>query len=439
MAYLTDINEGTTAPYDPAHYDPADPQGLGKSRWFTRGWYLQELIAPSNMHFFDCEWCYLGSKYSLRHSITYITGIDEFSLFSSNLSAVSVSRKMSWAAERKTTRVEDIAYCLLGIFDINMPLLYGEGEKAFIRLQEEIIRQTEDHSIFAWHEGSYLVKSSSFMAGFFARHPSAFAYQSTTHYDAQKLEPANIDSYPTKASETWSVTSRGIRVQLPLLHGDDRRRGNDTYLAVLGCQESSSRLALNVRPTEEGSDLFCRISYGIERLNAEKAAAADEAEPRTIYFLKTDTERKFDRGLADHCWLRALEMTSGLRYRLVDASPRVLWDYNERIMPIRQWWATTQTALSFESKDGDGFALLLCVNPSDETADIDLVQIDPNQESELADLLIRFRKTSKTKKEASTELEIIGGEASVVASVKALTIRGKKMFVVDVSIRGTKA
>lgn len=390
------------------------------------------------MHFFDCEWRYLGSKYSLRHSITHITGIDEFSLFSSNLSAVSVSRKMPWAAKRETTRVEDIAYCLLGIFEINMPLLYGEGEKAFIRLQEEIIRQTEDHSIFAWHEGSYLVKSSSFMGGFFARHPSAFAYQQTSLYDAQKLDPANIDSYPTKASETWSVTSRGIRVQLPLLRGDDWR-GTDTYLAVLGCQESSSHLALNVRPTEEGSDLFCRTSHGIERLNAEKAAAADEAELRTIYLLKTDTERKFDTGFADHCWLRALEMTSGHQYRLVDASPRVLWDFNERIMPIRQWWATTQTALSFKSKGGDGFALLLCVNPFDETADIDLVQIDPNQESELADLLIRFRKTFNTKKEASAELEIMRGKASVIASVEALTIRGKKVFVVDMRIWGTKA
>jgi hypothetical protein len=60
---------------------------------------------------------------------------------------------MSWASNRQTTRVEDIAYSLLGIFDINMPMLYREGEKAFIRLQEEIIKKSNDLSIFAWKPG----------------------------------------------------------------------------------------------------------------------------------------------------------------------------------------------------------------------------------------------------------------------------------------------
>jgi hypothetical protein len=63
------------------------------------------------------------------------------------LLSASVARRMSWAAKRQTTRTEDVAYCLMGIFDVNMPLLYGEGEKAFIRLQEEIIKENDDHSL----------------------------------------------------------------------------------------------------------------------------------------------------------------------------------------------------------------------------------------------------------------------------------------------------
>ena len=78
-------------------------------------------------------------------------GIDQFALEGGDLSEVSVARKMSWAADRQTSRPEDMAYCLMGLFDVNMPLLYGEGEKAFYRLQEEIIKSTVDDSIFAWN------------------------------------------------------------------------------------------------------------------------------------------------------------------------------------------------------------------------------------------------------------------------------------------------
>ena len=63
-----------------------------------------------------------------------------------------MARRMLWASARKTSRKEDIAYCLLGIFGVNMPLLYGGGEKAFARLQEEVLKITEDQSIYAWED-----------------------------------------------------------------------------------------------------------------------------------------------------------------------------------------------------------------------------------------------------------------------------------------------
>ena len=128
------------------------------SRWFTRGWTLQELLAPAQLQFFNVAWKPLGTKSDLIDDISTITKIDLYALAGGDLSRLSVARRMSWVANRQTTRLEDMAYCLLGIFGINMPLLYGEGMKAFIRLQEEIMKTTDDQSIFAWRDptaGSY--------------------------------------------------------------------------------------------------------------------------------------------------------------------------------------------------------------------------------------------------------------------------------------------
>jgi hypothetical protein len=133
-AYLSDVHLVT--------------KDISSSRWFTRGWTLQELIGPRDVKFFTSNWELIGTKESLCESIAGITGIDAETLLDpSTLSSASVARKMSWAAERQTTRNEDVAYCLMGIFDVSMPLLYGEGEKAFIRLQEEIIKENDDHSL----------------------------------------------------------------------------------------------------------------------------------------------------------------------------------------------------------------------------------------------------------------------------------------------------
>jgi hypothetical protein len=130
-----------------------------------------------------------------------------------------------------------------------------------------------------------------------------------------------------------------------------------------------------------------------------------------------------------------MEMTGGLQYHLVEASPQLLWDLNEMIMPIRQWWETTQIALSFETNIGHEFALLLCVNPSAETADIDVVHIDPNSKSNLEKSRERLKKTFPTKKRANAKLEILK-EVLILASVGSLTVRGKKMFVIDMSVQG---
>jgi len=124
---------------------------MPESRWFTRGWTLQELLALEEVKNFSHGWVLLGTRFLLREEISSITRIDH-AYFSRARSVqdASVAARMSWAAHRQTTRVEDQAYCLMGLFSVNMPMLYGEGDQAFRRLQEEIIRHSDDHSLFTW-------------------------------------------------------------------------------------------------------------------------------------------------------------------------------------------------------------------------------------------------------------------------------------------------
>jgi len=128
-------------------------ESFASCRWFSRGWTLQELIAPRKVEFYDEAWILRGTKADLSDELQKATGIDGDVLRVGTigvLSTIPLARRMSWASNRVTTRLEDTAYCLLGIFGVNMPLLYGEGEKAFIRLQEEIIKESNDLSLLAW-------------------------------------------------------------------------------------------------------------------------------------------------------------------------------------------------------------------------------------------------------------------------------------------------
>ncbi|PIL28773.1 hypothetical protein GSI_08817 [Ganoderma sinense ZZ0214-1] len=142
-AFLADV---------PAEEDPVPKDShFRRSRWFTRGWTLQELIAPVQVVFFSKDWTIIGSKSTLADVVTDVTNIDRHALLHvKGLEAFSIAQRFSWAARRQTTRLEDRAYSLLGLFDLYMPTLYGEGNRAFQRLQEEILRRIPDQSLFAW-------------------------------------------------------------------------------------------------------------------------------------------------------------------------------------------------------------------------------------------------------------------------------------------------
>ncbi|EIW65163.1 HET-domain-containing protein, partial [Trametes versicolor FP-101664 SS1] len=150
IAYLHDVED----------WDEDFPEGalasFRESRWFTRGWTIQELIAPLKLVFYSTSWIELGTRMDWATVLEDITGIDANVLNRHGtdpeepLSRKSVAERMSWASRRETTREEDMAYCLMGVFNVHMPPIYGEGgEGAFRRLQLEIMQRTNDRSILA--------------------------------------------------------------------------------------------------------------------------------------------------------------------------------------------------------------------------------------------------------------------------------------------------
>ncbi|KAI1359510.1 heterokaryon incompatibility protein-domain-containing protein [Xylaria arbuscula] len=230
---------------------------LRYSRWFTRGWTLQELIAPEDVRFYGSDWAFLGSKErdeNVRLALEEITGIDIGVLEGvKQLSEISIGERMKWASQRKTTRTEDSAYCLMGLFDVNMPLIYGEGMKAFIRLQEEILKGSNDHSIFAWKAPEKV--SHGNLTGLLAETPEHFS-------QVDKYQP--MSPSPSQESTTWSTTNQGLRLSLFLLpcyeSGGPRIQGE--YYAVLECAIQNDEDAYHspaIRLRQLYGDQFARV------------------------------------------------------------------------------------------------------------------------------------------------------------------------------------
>ncbi|PMD45791.1 HET-domain-containing protein [Hyaloscypha variabilis F] len=263
-AYLSDVPPREVE--DPWYYK----SGFRQSRWLTRGWTLQELIAPRQLIFFSKSWTGLGTKTELLNLIYEVTTIDkDVLLYGRNIrEALSISRAMSWAARRITTRVEDRSYSLLGIFDVNMPLLYGEGHRAFYRLQEEILKQTDDESIFAHclpfgysihgieeDPGSILAVSPDC----FSESGDIFLYTR----DARLHAPLEHSVYvPTLA------TNRGLQVNslgCPCTHNYGPHNSIEVHgwLMILNCgmrNDILSRPAVFLRQLDSGSDRFERFN-----------------------------------------------------------------------------------------------------------------------------------------------------------------------------------
>lgn len=188
-----------------------------RSRWFERGWTLQELIAPKVVAFFSFRWVEICRRSEIAATLQEITKIPVPTLAAGKTGSLllgpcsAIAETMSWAAQRETTRVEDTAYCLLGLFDINMPLLYGEGSKAFLRLQLEITQRTTDLSFLAWqHDPSFqrmrLAAGWTVFSPTFTSTPAHFGGAGSPCLQAFSWAPINL-----------RVTNLGLSLRLPLV------------------------------------------------------------------------------------------------------------------------------------------------------------------------------------------------------------------------------
>ncbi|KAF2488695.1 HET-domain-containing protein [Lophium mytilinum] len=215
-----------------------------QSRWFTRGWTLQELIAPSSVVFFDKNWNRMGTRSEFASFISDKTGIDRAVLGGEDPQSSSIAKRMSWASQRETTRIEDLAYSLMGLFGVNMPLLYGERDRAFLRLQEEIMKISDDHSLFAWTgpvDPNFAGNFVAVQSGLLASSPAYFS-------DSRHIVPSGQHGKDDDAFQApYSMTNKGIRITLPIAKFVSSLGGENDVLAALNCHdETDSRGPLGI-------------------------------------------------------------------------------------------------------------------------------------------------------------------------------------------------
>jgi len=250
IAYLDDVELG-------------EDQILSRSAWFSRGWTLQELIAPLKLTFYAKSWKKIGTKADSCHQVSIASNIAvEVLRDREAISAMGVSEKMSWAASRVTTRPEDEAYSLMGIFGVNMATLYGEGRSsAFRRLQLEILRTSTDHSLFAWESETV---NGDMLA------PSVSCFSNGASYEPCEYLPGLIDRLDPMPN--YDMTNVGLRIQLPLRREPERI---GLYSAFLACRRKfAPEFPVAIYISRFGGSLnfprFCReVLYG-ETLHLEQ-------------------------------------------------------------------------------------------------------------------------------------------------------------------------
>ncbi len=261
---------------------------LQDDEWFERGWTLQELIAPKVVTFFDHDWNSLGTRVDLIKDLSRITKIPEDILsHDTKPSTYSIAQRMSWAANRDTSRVEDRAYSLMGLFNINMPMIYGEREKAFLRLQQQIIQQSKDESIFAWDMD--FPSPTGTYSGPFAPSPSAYAKCS--------------DIVPTQKSPGFSESNGELSLWPAFCP-----HGPETYFAALHCTDRA-------HPDSKKFILIARTPAESEYVRVRKAGIVSQGlidkgvwtrfEKRNIRVLVDPTESPLN--IFNGFWLRTIQ------------------------------------------------------------------------------------------------------------------------------------
>ncbi|OLN96661.1 Ankyrin-3-like protein 1 [Colletotrichum chlorophyti] len=309
----------------PSRDDPDWKSAFRTSRWFSRGWTLQELLAPHKLVFYSKNWEPMGTKSQLAVTIKEITSIPlRFLLGTAALHEASVAQRMSWAAKRTTKRAEDAAYSLLGMFDVEMRANYAENDHSFIRLQELILKKNVDDSILAWnldpsHSGVESPTTSfSLLGGFLATSPSDFANCGNV--------VSREDAAPT--IQRFELSNGSLHLQLPLLHTTD----SDQNLGLLKCR---------LEAEDEGRTIgipLCRIAPGKGPNEYVRPAAARAVLVPWVPRIPTSIRIHGPLLLQDHYWCSkyrrhgfSIENSMANELELIDVHPRDHWMENNAL------------------------------------------------------------------------------------------------------------
>ena len=437
VAYLADVHL--------TRWQKGFESQFAASRWFTRGWTLQELIAPNAVHFYTSDWVYIAAKTDTALLISDITNIDIAIIRDPNhVLTRSVAQRMSWAARRCTTRQEDIAYCLLGIFDVNMPLLYGEGAKAFIRLQEEIMKDSNDHTLFAWQEddsvdsGEIVQHLDYYLSGLLATSPAQFA------------KAAYIAPYRrARSSSTYSMTNQGLCIDLPLVVEDS----SGLTIALLECIRGADpaidehtmlpeRLGLYLRPTglaQDGHYARCRRHPMYGNLVATTKEHESKAKSRTIYVRKKIQVSEFNHILRrDGIYIRQKpHPRSG--FSLYEVHPKEQWAPKDDMIyaPVRDAFITFVVAPNVWISRVVRVTIVIQVEDAKQSDRAEnnlysggcaIVIKSPGESADIAS--IRAHQKKYTPK---TFVDLVDGRRMIVEISKGMLL-GEEMFFLDIDV-----
>lgn len=291
------------------------------SRWFERGWTLQELLAPRQLRFYNAGWVCLGTKAERCTTVEKITGIpSSFMLGISSLHHANVAQRMSWAARRTTKRIEDSAYCLLGIFGVTMPMIYGEGVEAFRRLQKEIMDRTHDDSILAWGLGTSSTRTTTERRAncILASSPADFANCGRIVTRSHTAMPDN----------TISISGGFLRLQLPMLQTQD-----GSQFGLLTCGPDHDAAQVVGIPLEPATSIAGSREY--IRPRARQAGLlprpSSKAPAELLYIRDEQRTTQLLRPPREPCWFH-IEEPSIPNLTLVDVEPKTSWHQDRSLI-----------------------------------------------------------------------------------------------------------
>ncbi|KAI1753882.1 HET-domain-containing protein [Xylaria castorea] len=424
-AYLNDAPESLGTEEGSARFS--------RSRWFRRGWTLQELLAPKDVEFFSGNWTPIGEKKTLSDLLAKITGIDrEILLGDMPLNSASIARRMSWAAKREVTRPEDTAYSLMGVFSVNMPMLYGEGgERAFLRLQEEIMRESDDQSLFAWVNQS---SSPDARFGLLAPSTTNFLY-SNSIIPYEDFEPRS----------PYTMTNRGLRIELHLTALDDGQ-----YVAAVDCPpppnfENSSFLAIYLEKLSNCDEQYARVRAGTFAMVRQRG-------PLQIIYIRQKPNEQSNNGAFPQHVLQLRKVPPSNVYKIVRILEPPQPETEKTVAPLLTTVGTnskpsTERPTTFHmSRGADQLSVAIIFDREDGERIVVLVGslqnfqvgFDVRELDVLADPQeIRFEDMQRLYKPSSpgrTELEYHNIQVTAITRVKPPS----KYYLIDIGIESVK-